>query len=77
MMLGWYGRAEAGFGELGWGVWFRYFAGVVEVVSAALVMVPRLALVGFGLLAVTMAAAVGLSPWCCTGRRMVCFRGCF
>jgi putative oxidoreductase len=35
------------FGEIGWGVWFRYFTGVVEVLGAALVMVPRLALVGF------------------------------
>jgi uncharacterized membrane protein len=48
------------FGEIGWGVWFRYFTGVLEVLGAALVMVPRLALVGFCLLAATMTSAVGI-----------------
>ena len=37
---------------------FRYFAGVMEALGAVLVMVPRLALAGFCLLASTMAAAV-------------------
>jgi putative oxidoreductase len=46
------------FREIGWGVRFRYFAGAVEVLGAVLVMVPRLALAGLGLLACTMAAAV-------------------
>ena len=46
------------FREIGWGLWFRYFAGVMEALGAVLVMVPRLALAGFCLLASTMAAAV-------------------
>jgi uncharacterized membrane protein YphA (DoxX/SURF4 family) len=45
------------FREIGWGVWFRHFAGVMEVLGAVLVMVPRLAMMGFCLLAFTMAAA--------------------
>ena len=51
------------FREIGWGVWFRYFAGVMEGLGAILVMVPRLALTGFCLLASTMTAAVVIVAW--------------
>ncbi len=48
------------FQEIGWGRWFRYAAGVVEVLRAVPVMVPRVTRAGMGLLAAPMAAAVGI-----------------
>lgn len=46
------------FDAIGVGQWFRYLTGLIEVVSAALLWVPGLQLVGAGLLAATMIGAV-------------------
>jgi uncharacterized membrane protein YphA (DoxX/SURF4 family) len=46
------------FHEIGAGDWFRYCAGAVEIAGGLLVLVPRIALAGLALLALTMAAAV-------------------
>ena len=45
------------FDQVGVGQWFRYFTGVVEVLGALLVLIPRTARAGLALLAVTMACA--------------------
>ena len=45
------------FDQIGWGVWFRYFTGVVELLGAALVLVPRTVTIGLALLACTMIGA--------------------
>ena len=45
------------FTQIGLGEWFRYFAAVVEVLGAALILIPRTVLIGVALLALTMAAA--------------------
>jgi putative oxidoreductase len=46
------------FAQIGAGVWFRYFTGVVEVLGGLLVLIPRTALIGLAVLACTMAGAV-------------------
>jgi putative oxidoreductase len=46
------------FHDIGAGDWFRYFTGVMEVLGGLLVMIPRTALIGFGMLVVTMMGAV-------------------
>ena len=48
----------ATFDAIGWGQWFRYLTGALEVGSAALLWVPGLQWVGAGLLLCTMIAAV-------------------
>jgi uncharacterized membrane protein YphA (DoxX/SURF4 family) len=45
------------FNQIGLGEWFRYFTGVVEVLGATLILIPRTVLIGVALLAVTMASA--------------------
>jgi uncharacterized membrane protein YphA (DoxX/SURF4 family) len=45
------------FNRIGLGEWFRYFTAVVEIVGAALVLLPRTVTIGLSLLAVTMAGA--------------------
>jgi putative oxidoreductase len=45
------------FHQIGLGEWFRYFAAVVEVLGAALLLIPRTVLIGVALLAATMASA--------------------
>ncbi len=45
------------FQQIGIGQWFRYFTGVVEVVGAALLLVPRAVAAGVALLGVTMLSA--------------------
>ena len=46
------------FEQIGAGVWFRYFTGVVEVLGGLLVLIPRTVLIGLAVLACTMAGAV-------------------
>src|SRR5437868_6475221 len=46
------------FGVLGLGQWFRYATGLIEVVSATLLLVPSLAFYGAALLIPTMAGAI-------------------
>ena len=45
------------FARLGFGQWFRYVTGVIEIVGAVLVVVPGLTLVGLAMLACTMVGA--------------------
>jgi uncharacterized membrane protein YphA (DoxX/SURF4 family) len=46
------------FNEIGWGQWFRYFTGVVEIIGALLLLVPLTAWVGAALLICTMLGAL-------------------
>ena len=46
------------YNTIGWGQWFRYVTGVIEVGSAILVLIPSLAAYGAVLLVCTMAGAV-------------------
>jgi putative oxidoreductase len=45
------------FDQVGFGQWFRYCTGVVEILGALLVLVPRTVEAGLALLACTMAGA--------------------
>ena len=46
------------FAAVGFGQWFRYFTGAVEVVSAVLLLMPSRAAIGAALLAMTMIGAL-------------------
>ena len=46
------------FDQIGFGQWFRYFTGVVEITGALLLLVPATRLVGAFLLACTMCGAL-------------------
>jgi len=46
------------FDAIGIGQWFRYLTGLIEVTSAALLLVPSLAFYGAVALAVTMVGAI-------------------
>jgi putative oxidoreductase len=46
------------FQTVGFGQWFRYFTGTLEVVSAVLLLMPRLAALGAALLALGMIGAL-------------------
>jgi putative oxidoreductase len=46
------------FDKLGLGQWFRYLTGSIELVSAILLLIPRLNVVGAALLVCTMIGAV-------------------
>jgi uncharacterized membrane protein YphA (DoxX/SURF4 family) len=48
----------ATFDSIGWGQWFRYLTGIIEVGSAILIWVPGKQWIGAGLLVCTMACAV-------------------
>jgi putative oxidoreductase len=48
------------FNQIGLGEWFRYFAAVVEVLGAALILIPRMVLIGVALLAATMVSAAAI-----------------
>jgi putative oxidoreductase len=48
----------ATFNAVGVGQWFRYVTGTIEIVSAILLWVPGLQLIGAGLLVCTMIGAV-------------------
>ncbi len=45
------------FDQIGFGAWFRYLTGILQVTGAVLVLVPRTFLIGIGILACTMAGA--------------------
>jgi uncharacterized membrane protein YphA (DoxX/SURF4 family) len=45
------------FQQIGFGQWFRYFTGVVEVVGGLLLLIPWTVTAGLALLACTMASA--------------------
>ncbi|MEO0664166.1 MAG: DoxX family protein [Pseudomonadota bacterium] len=46
------------FETIGWGQWFRYVAGIVELGSVILFWIPGLQWIGAGLLVCTMACAI-------------------
>jgi putative oxidoreductase len=46
------------FATIGFGDWFRYFTGVLQVAGAALLLIPRTALIGAAILACTMVGAM-------------------
>lgn len=48
----------ATFETIGWGQWFRYVTGLIEVGSAVLLWVPGMAWIGAALLTCTMVCAV-------------------
>ena len=47
------------FQQIGFGQWFRYLTGAIEVTGAIMLLIPRTAVIGGGLLAVTMVAGIG------------------
>jgi putative oxidoreductase len=46
------------FDQIGFGQWFRYFTGVVEVLGAVMLLIPRTTLVAVVVLACTMIGAL-------------------
>jgi uncharacterized membrane protein YphA (DoxX/SURF4 family) len=48
----------AAFDAVGFGQWFRYLTGVIEIASAILLFVPGLQAIGAGVLVATMTGAV-------------------
>lgn len=46
------------FQAIGWGQWFRYVTGGIELVSAIFLLIPRLATIGGALLVCTMIGAI-------------------
>jgi len=48
------------FDQIGFGQWFRYLTGILQIAGAVLVVVPRTFLAGIGLLALTMAGAAAI-----------------
>lgn len=46
------------FDRIGFGQWFRFLTGVLQMAGGALTLVPRLTLVGLTILAATMTGAV-------------------
>ena len=47
------------FQQIGFGQWFRYITGAVEVTGAIMLLIPRATVIGGGLLAVTMIGGIG------------------
>ena len=45
------------FAEIGFGQWFRYFTGAVEVIGAVALLIPKATLFGVGVLVCTMIGA--------------------
>jgi len=48
------------FDQIGFGQWFRYLTGTLQIGGAVLVLVPRTFLAGIGLLALTMVGAAAI-----------------
>jgi uncharacterized membrane protein YphA (DoxX/SURF4 family) len=46
------------FDEIGFGQWFRYFTGIVEVSGAVMLLIPRTTVIAAGLLGCTMIGAL-------------------
>jgi uncharacterized membrane protein YphA (DoxX/SURF4 family) len=61
------------FHQIGFGEWFRYFAGVVEITGGMLVLIPWAVTAGLALLACTMASAalIRLRGWPASGQRFL------
>ena len=48
------------FDQIGFGQWFRYLTGILQIAGAVLVVVPRTLLAGIGLLSLTMVGAAAI-----------------
>ncbi len=48
------------FDRIGFGTWFRYLTGILQVTGAVLVLVPRTFVIGIAILACTMAGAAAV-----------------
>ena len=46
------------FAQIGFGQWFRYFTGAMQIAGALLTLLPRVSAIGIAMLAATMAGAV-------------------
>jgi uncharacterized membrane protein YphA (DoxX/SURF4 family) len=46
------------FDKIGFGQWFRFFTGVIEIVGGLLFLIPPLTIIAGGILAITMLGAV-------------------
>jgi putative oxidoreductase len=53
------GKMVEMFQQIGFGQWFRYLTGAIEVAGAIMLLIPRTAVIGGALLAVTMIAGIG------------------
>lgn len=53
------GKMVENFIQLGFPGWFSYVAGVIEVLAGVLILIPRVAVIGAALTAITMLVAVG------------------
>lgn len=51
-------QVVAVFEQIGFGQWFRYLTGVLEILGALWVIIPNFSVVGSGLLACVMAGAI-------------------
>lgn len=49
----------ATFDAIGWGQWFRYVTGIIELSSSAMLWIPGFQMIGAGLLTITMICAAG------------------
>ena len=54
-----HGQWVAIFAQIGFGQWFRYFTGVLQIAGGVLVLIPRTFPVGIIILACTMLGAMG------------------
>jgi len=59
------------FDRIGFGQWFRYLTGAMQIAGGLLTLVPRLSLVGIGIVAATMAGAV--VTWIAFGQALGAF----
>lgn len=59
------------FDRIGFGQWFRYLTGAMQIAGGLLTLVPRLSLVGIAMVAATMAGAV--VTWVAFGQALAAF----
>src|SRR5262245_16607506 len=59
------------FDRIGFGQWFRYLTGAMQIAGAVLTLVPPLSLVGIALIAATMAGAA--TTWVAFGQAFGAF----
>lgn len=65
------------FQQIGFGQWFRYFTGVVEVLGGVLALIPWTVSVGLALLACTMLGAVVIDVFVIGDALFCIFPGAF
>ncbi len=65
-----HGEWVAIFAKIGFGQWFRYFTGVLQVVGGVLVLVPKTFVLGILLIGCTMAGA--MAAWISFGAALQC-----